>query len=49
MLIERDGICWSVAEADLQSTGEFGTRADFYGEESVRVRVDADGRGTLAD
>ncbi|WP_297802234.1 Imm31 family immunity protein [Arenimonas sp. GDDSR-1] len=47
--IERDGICWSVEEADLEATGEFGTRADFYGDESIRVRVDAEGRGTLAD
>lgn len=49
VLIARDGLCWSVAEADLQATGEFGTRADFYGDESIRVRVDADGRGTPAD
>lgn len=49
VLIGRDGICWSVDEADLQATGESGIRADFYGEESIRVRVDADGRGSFAD
>ena len=49
VLIDRDGICWSVEEADLEATGEVGTRADFYGDEPVRVRVDGNGRGTLAE
>ncbi len=49
VLIGRDGICWSVDEADLQATGEFGTRADFYDDEPVRVHVDESGRGTLAE
>ena len=49
VLIKRDSLCWSVDEADLQTTGEFGTRADFYGDGSIRVRVDGNGRGTPAD
>lgn len=38
---------WCFAETELESTGHFGRREDFYSGESFRVRVDAAGRGHL--
>jgi Immunity protein 31 len=50
IFIERDGHLWSVAESDLESTGVFLQRSDFYDDNvSIRVQVDEQGRGTLAD
>lgn len=49
VFINRDEIVWSVAEHDLESTGVFLKRADFYDDSvSIRVQVDEQGRGTLA-
>jgi hypothetical protein len=50
VFIERDGFLWSVAESDLETTGVFLQRSDFYDDKvSIRVQVDGQGRGTLAD
>jgi hypothetical protein len=39
---------WDVAEYELQSTGEFDRRETFYADTSLRVRVDEQGRGSVA-
>lgn len=50
VFIDRDGMLWSVAERDLQSTGEIKQRADFYDDNvSIRVQIDEQGRGAVAD
>ncbi len=50
VFIDRDGLLWSVAEHDLESTGIIKQRADFYDDKvSIRVQVDEQGRGTVAD
>jgi hypothetical protein len=42
------GAGWDVAENELRSTGEFDRRETFYANASVRVRVDEQGRGSVA-
>ncbi len=50
VFIERDGLLWSVAESNLESTGEMKQRTDFYDDNRViRVQVDEQGYGTIAD
>ena len=47
--IYRDEICWSIAEEDLEATGDFDSRETFYDGTSIRVHVDEQGQGWLAD
>lgn len=50
VFIFRDEMCWDLAESELEATGVFGRREDFYDDPSVvRVRVDEQGRGWIAD
>jgi len=49
VFIFRDEICWSVAEDDLESTGEHSRREDFYDNSVIKVKVDEQGRGWPAD
>jgi hypothetical protein len=50
VFIDRDEICWCVAEEDIESTGVVLQRADFYDDNRViRVQVDEQGRGIIAD
>ncbi len=47
--IYRDEICWDIPEDDLEATGVFSCREEFYDDTSIRVRVDEQGRGWLVD
>lgn len=50
VFIDRDEVVWSVSEQDLEATGVFLHRADFYNDNvSIRVQVDEQGRGNIAD
>lgn len=50
VFIDRDDCVWSVPESNLESTGVIKQRADFYDDNVViRVQVDADGHGSIAD
>lgn len=39
---------WDFLEDELRSTGEFDRKETFYSGDSVRVRVDEEGRGRIA-
>jgi hypothetical protein len=39
---------WDVAENEIESTGHFDRRETFYADASLRVRVDEQGRGSIA-
>jgi hypothetical protein len=45
VFVYRDEICWTVAEADLVTTGVVKSRESFYDGSSIRVRVDVKGKG----
>ena len=49
VFIYRDEICWDLAEGELEATGEFSRREEFYDGTSIRVRVDEQGRGWIVD
>ena len=49
VFIYRDEICWSLTEDELEETGEFSRREEFYDDTSIRVRVDQHGRGWIVD
>jgi hypothetical protein len=44
--IELEENTWSLLEDELESTGEYSSRDEFYDGTSLRVRVDEKGRGT---
>ncbi len=46
--VYSSGEGWDVAEYELRSTGEFDRRETFYADTSLRVRVDEQGRGSVA-
>jgi Immunity protein 31 len=50
VFIDAQGLLWDLPESALESTGHVGQRADHYDDSRhLRVRVDAQGRGTLVD
>jgi len=49
VLVFRDEMCWQVSEDDLESTGKCLSRDELYSGERVRVRVDEEGRGSVAE
>lgn len=50
VFIDRDEVVWSVSESALEATGIVKQRADFYDDNlSIRVQVDEQGHGTIAD
>lgn len=50
VLIDRDEVVWSISEQNLETTGTFLQRADFYDDNlSISVQVDEQGRSTIAD
>ena len=49
VFIYRDEICWDLAEGELEATGVFSRREEFYDGTSIRVRVDEQGRGWIVD
>lgn len=46
--IDSLGRVWSLFENELESTGQWAKREDFYDGSSVRVCVDERGRGNVA-
>lgn len=49
VFLDSEGVCWSIAEPDLTSTGMVSERCAFYDDnQSLRVQVDEQGRGMLA-
>jgi hypothetical protein len=50
VFLDELGCLWAFDEDELESTGVIGRREDHYDDRvRLRVRVDAEGRGTLAD
>ncbi len=43
--IYRDGICWGFGEEELEPIGEFDKRESFFTGETIKVRVDEQGKG----
>ena len=47
--IYKTDTSWHFLESELASTGEFDNREKFYDGSSIRVRVDKEGRGSIAE
>jgi hypothetical protein len=47
--VYRLGLTWTVPEDELVATGEYDCRDTFYSGDSIRVRVDEHGHGSVVD
>lgn len=46
--LDSSGRTWALFEDELESTGQWAEREDYFDGSTVRVRVDERGRGSLA-